>query len=243
MLCSSLADRRKKKLASTLFRIMSLPATSPLYEILMEQRAKKTQSSFFANAAAAHRLLFKQEPSLRAVHAFPPHIPPWSADFVPSKPRPTTSLTLFNEQATQKVRDLQSAQYLSHPHAEYYRQFRPSIDTKWRHADLKNHRNSRTLLRLRSGHSRLFMHDRIEEYSHCPCGPPLTAEHALLHCNLTPELSVRRQHLFDSLREFISFGEKPSLHQLLSAPKRSLSQQRKHLRLVAQFAQKLPYPP
>ena len=119
----------------------------------------------------------------------------------------------------------------------------PWTDTEWRQADVKNHRNSRTLLRLRSGHSHPFVHDHTEAYSRCPCGPPLTAEHALLHCNLAPALSVRRQQLFNSLREFTSFGEKPSLKQLLSALKRSFLQQRKHLRLVGQFAQKLPYPP
>ena len=43
--------------------LCGLPATSPLYEILMDQHAQKTPSSFFTNAAAARRLLFKQEPS------------------------------------------------------------------------------------------------------------------------------------------------------------------------------------
>ena len=183
------------------------------------------------------------EPAKLAAIPFPPHTPPWAAHYLPPKPRPTSSLTIFNKITTKKLREAQSQEYSSHRHTQYYKQFRSSIDTKWRNADLKNYEHSRTILRLRSGHSNLFMHDRLSEESNCPCGPPLTAEHALLECKLTPELEQRRKELFKSLKEFISFKDKPSLQQLLTAPKCSLSLQRKHLKLVAQFAQKLPFPP
>jgi len=239
-LCSSLNHRRQKQLASTLFRVSSLPCDSPLFKRLCAW--KPIAKSFFTIATAAHRSLFKQEPN-RKEAPFPPPIPPWQTNFVPPKPRPITRQTKFNREALSKLRSLQALEYSNHRHTMYYRQFRPKITQKWKSADLKNFNHSATILRLRSGHSNLFAHDRLSQYSHCPCGPPLTAEHALLECNLSTEITTLRDELLLSLKKFINFDEKPSLSQLLSPPQCSLIQQREHLTLVAKFAQKLPYPP
>jgi len=240
-LCSSLAHRRQKQLASTLYRIRCLQHTSPLYERLASW--KPISKSFYTNAVSSHQLLLKEEPNLLGESPFPPLHPPWSPEYVPTKPRPATQLTQFNSKALKHLRKAQHSEYSSHRHTLYYRQFRPKITPRWKNADLKDYRLSATLLRLRSGHSSLFDHDVLSTYSHCPCGPRLTAQHALLECNLTPEVTRLRQELFQSLKKYINFEDKPTLKQLLSPPKCPLPQQREHLKLVAQFAQKLPYPP
>ena len=142
------------------------------------------------------------------------------------------------------MRKIQTKQYGNHPKLRRYQRFRPRIHQPWLSADLKNFSFTKTLFRLRCGHSNLFFHDKLSQYLCCPCGPKHTPHHIFFECTITQEYVQARKALFLQLQEFISFKDKPELSQILSPPRNhSLKSQRKFLTLVAQFAQKHPHPP
>ena len=77
----------------------------------------------------------------------------------------------------------------------------------------------------------------------CECGKRLSAHHMMLECTKTPEVAELRRQYFTKLKEHKAhLSDPPTLRELLTPPAAlPREEQRKFLRIVAEYALKLPF--
>ena len=154
--------------------IQQLPSQTASF--IIHRRSLK-RGHFFNAATEAHTALFGCPPGSPPTPFRPPLQQPWSSDFAAAQ----RSHLTFKQQAREILRTHQDSNYQRHEHGNHYRLFRTQTSTTEFMSDLHNFSLSKTMLRLRSGHSKLAMHDKISDEQKGRCGANESVEHVLLH--------------------------------------------------------------
>ena len=236
-MCSSLAARRKMSLVKNLFRIQTLPQTASLHKRLQEHNSAKNPSdkSFFSMAKTAQKELELKQAECTPQHK-PLNIAPWKTSHYTTPDIAKTEKEKFKRLVLEKTRHQQNQEYINHAKTEHYRRFRPNTLDPWSHSDIKTHLHSKIIFRLRSGHSKLAMHDRTLPNQHpklCACGSPETTDHVLLTCT---RHALAREELFKEVKTLLRINTQPTINQLLGmTPKINFRTQQQVFNEVAKF--------
>lgn len=139
-------------------------------------------------------------------NSFSSHAVPCELLFLPAKPRPASSFTNFNKHTTHKLREDQTQKSKLATLNITNNDCWPSINTKWRHADLKKYNQYRTFAPSQKWPLKLIRaqpsHKRNE------CWLPIL-------CKRTPELEQERQELFASEKNWLLY-KKLTLERLVA---------------------------